>query len=163
MTNVTGGFFFRSNYNLENEPHEGGAILTYSIGLLETPEVLERCQSKSGYYMSQLGFELVSHGDMDSDPFNLEIAIYGNVNPGYKAALSSLFGAEIGQILTQTGEVYERAMGLHWDKVDNEAGYAEKATYIGGIGIVEQLLNERQGTELAERVLHRLMVNSVFV
>lgn len=164
MSNITTGFFFQPFEVTENEPLERGAMLTYSIGLLEAPEIMERCQSKSGFYMNQLGFELVSldGSTIDgpgNDPYNLEVAIFGNVNPGYNAALSSLFGVEIGQILTQTGEVYERAMGNQWDKVDNEVGYK----YIGGISMVEQLVIERQSLELAEQVFHRLMANSVFL
>lgn len=163
MTNITGGFFFCSNPINENEPPESGATFTYSIGLLETPEILQRCQSINGFYMGQLGFELVSHDDMDGDSFNLEIAIYGNVNPGYNAALGSLFGVEIGQILTQTGDVYERTMQAHWEEVENEEEGANEVKYVGGIAIVEQLLDGRMSDELADQVLHRLMANSVFL
>lgn len=160
---MTTGFFFRSNPVFENEPPESGAALTYSIGLSEIPEALQRCRTKTSYFMSQIGFDVISHGDVDSDPFNLEIAIHGDVNPDYNAALASLFGDEIGQILTQTGEVYEWAMRAHFEEVENEDGQGdEEVRYIGGLGIVEQLLHERQSAELAEQVLRRLMANSVF-
>jgi hypothetical protein len=160
----TPGFFVQPNPIFENEPPEGGPVFTYSIGgLSEIPEALLPCQSKTGYYKSQIGFDLVRHSGTASAYFTVDIAIYGDVNPGYSAALCSLFGDEIGQILTQSSEVYRRAMRAHLEEVQNEEGLNdEDVRYAGGVSVARRLLNERQAPELAEQVLHRLMTDSVF-
>ncbi|MNI74657.1 hypothetical protein D3C73_1307580 [compost metagenome] len=57
-----------------------------------------------------------------------------------------------------TSDVYMDAMLDHWELFDGD-----EAGYIGTLGVIDQLLFDRQSDELAEQVYRRLMSESLFV
>lgn len=155
VTKVLGG----SVYRPEEQATEVSAHFIYTIRLSGKPKLMEQCRAFIGIYEHQIEFELDAAGDPDADEsYVLNIPLYcGRINPAYRQALNSLFGTQIGDILSMKGDLY--AVGI----AAADATYVPGgAPHIGSLGAIEQLLEVHMRDMIAKQTYHRLMVNPSF-
>jgi hypothetical protein len=119
---------------------------------------MELCDAVEGVYVDQIEFEYVDYATYPGDSNGLIVKLYaGRTNPAYKRALNSLFGTDIGDILSATGKVYDDAVRAADEAHVPGTPYAQT-----GLTVILDLLATLETNELAERVYHRLMINPSF-
>ena len=156
MTKILSSTFIRT----DSEGKEICPHFEFTINVSGIPDAMKDNGSTEGFYAKQIKFRYMEFNAVPRDePHALIVDVFcGGVNPGYRDALVTLFGLEIGSILDMTSDVYMDAMLDHWELFDGD-----EAGYIGTLGVIDQLLFDRQSDELAEQVYRRLMSESLFV